>query len=106
MVTVIIEIVPRLRVGLDPELVTQGSIYGDRPGAIHKPDSSEALEQSYQPATGAPSRQSRRNFEQINQGQANENDHPREISGVATHICSEHRDEYISDRHPAVRRGT
>src|SRR6202051_1895790 len=103
MVTVIIEL--PLKRELDPELLTQGSIYGDRPGAIHKPDSSEALEQCYKPPAGGPTGQARWNFDEINQGQANENNHDGDISGAAKYECSEDRNEDISDGHPSVRCG-
>src|SRR3984957_21009125 len=103
MVTAIIGL--PLKRGLDPELVTQGSIYGDRPGAIHKPDSVESLEQCYNPPAGGPAGQARRNFDEINQGQTNENNHDGDISGAAKHECAEDRNEEISDGHPSVRRG-
>src|SRR6202007_1348289 len=89
---------------LYPEFVTQRQIYGYGPGAIHQPNSRRTLEQRDDSGACIPSRQPRGNFHEIDQRQADENNHDGNISGLAKDIGSEGRNEEERDGHPSVRR--
>src|SRR5580692_7615408 len=89
--------------GLDPQLVTERQIDSDCPGAIHQPNSGQALEQRNNSGASVPSCQPRWNFHEINQAETDEDNHHGDVSGLPKYISSEDRNEQVSNGHPPIR---
>jgi hypothetical protein len=93
---------PRRRVGLDPCLIAQGEVHGDRVRAVHQPDPSGELKETHKALAGFPGEQSHRNLGSVDQGQADEDNHHRDVAGPTEDVRSQNADEKEGNRHPAI----
>jgi hypothetical protein len=90
---------------LNPRFGAHRQIYCHGVGAMHQPDTSNELEQPYQAASWSPRQQARRNFNCIDQGQADKDKHYGDVPGAPKNIDSEDAEKQEGYRHPTIRLG-
>src|SRR2546423_15668193 len=65
---------------LNPDPTAERQIYGDGIGAIHQPHTRDELEEAYKATAWSPRQQAGRNFDGVDQRQADKDEHHRKVS--------------------------